>query len=202
MTSPITGLPAGIRPLMDNLQYRQELHDRIFHSDIYTLAKPERLKHLVLHQFKYISRIYGASRDVSRKENMTRIRKQSIDGFIVVLSMMNVCNSLVMDHLRFTSMKIEGCLDEGIRSVGQLAKIVEDMEHLASNSPTIKIREECLNLLNVFLNLLVISGLSLKLVPAQALDRLIEVEKQNIHFERHEAEILRLTQIMEVPTQG
>lgn len=194
MTHQTKGIPPEMRPLLDDLQYRQELHDRIFHSDIYTLAKPERLKHLVLHQCKYISRIYGAAQDLSFNDNLKLIRAQSIDGFIVVMSMMNVCNTLIMDHLRFTPMDVQECLDEGIRSMGQLAKIVEDIDHMASNSPLTMIRNECLNLLNVFLNLIVITGGAVETITTMALERLVQIEKFNAHYERHEVEIQRLMQ--------
>lgn len=192
MTQVTKGIPPLMRPLIDDLQYRQELHDRIFHSDIYTLAKPERLKHLVLHQCKYISSIYGAAQDLTFNDNLQLIEAKSIDGFIVVMSMMNVCNALIMDYLRFTPMGVQECLSEGIRSMGQLAKIVEDIDHMASNSPMIMIRNECLNLLNVFLNLLVITGGTVETATTLALQRLVQIEKFNIHHDRHQAEIERL----------
>lgn len=197
MTQPTKGIPPEMRPLIDDLQYRQELHDRIFHSDIYTLAKPERLKHLVLHQCKYISRIYGAAQDLTFNDNLKLIKAQSIDGFIVVMSMMNVCNALIMDHLRFTPMGVQECLDEGIKSMGQLAKVVEDIDHMASNSPLTMIRNECLNLLNVFLNLLVITGGTVETITTLALERLVQIEKYNAHYERHEVEIQRLMQVID-----
>lgn len=191
------GFSPESHPVLDDLQYRQELHDRIFHLDIYNLAKPERLKHLVLHQVKYIATIYGAAQDLASGNNLLTVKAKCVDGFIVVMSMLNVCNALISDHLRFTVMDVQGCLDEGIRAVGQLSKVVEDIDHMASNSPLSMIRNECLNLTTVYLNLAAHVGVPLDFMPTLALERLVQVEKINVHYGRHEVELQRLLQVVE-----
>ncbi|MNY56356.1 hypothetical protein D3C86_1924280 [compost metagenome] len=68
---------------------------------------------------------------------------------------------------------------------------------MASNSPLTMIRNECLNLLNVFLNLLVITGGTVETITTLALERLVQIEKFNAHYERHEVEIQRLMQVID-----
>lgn len=190
MTKPITHIT---KAQLFNLQYRQELHDRLFHTDIYTLSKPRRLVHLVLHQCKYVSRLYCTLHDEPESISGPAIERACLDGFIVAMSMANVCNYKTHEHLSTEQMTPEVCLDKAIRIVGELAKVVEDIDHMVMDSPLTKISMMVGELMCIYVNLLrVAKGWELQVFLDAALARLIDVEKKNIFFTRHAKEIDRL----------
>lgn len=185
----------GIRIDIQALQWRQELHDRYYHVDIYNLSKPERLKHLILHQAKYISRIctavydYGVNVEIARDpkvapidrnfhfRNMEYIRKVCVDGVIVTLSMMNVCNFQFEKFIPLEGVNHANLL---IRHMGSLAKTIEDVDHMAQKRPIQDISESCEVLLALYFSLNEAMGGSFKTLRGDIYRRLVEVEEKNI----------------------
>lgn len=176
---------------MDTFQYRQELHDRLFHTDIYTLSKPRRLVHLVLHQCKYSSRLYAAIKD-SQGGEIKGVERIAIDGFIVAISMANVCNTMVFDSLKIEDLTPDDACDRAVRAVGHLAKVVEDIDHMVMNSPLVQISALVRELVVIYLNIAASQGMSPIAFMEEAEARLIDVEQKNIFFTKHSEEIHRL----------
>lgn len=131
----------------DELQFRQELHDQLFHGDIYHLAKPHRLTHLVLHHCKYTSKIHTLYRkeistpsgnyewfkgDPESKQTMLRL---CVDGMIVSLSMLNIANFRFSKLLAIGPFDMGTCVDILIHNTGRLAKTVEDIDHMMQTKP-------------------------------------------------------------------
>ena len=135
-----------------DLQFRQELHDQIFHNDIYNLAKPHRLTHLVLHHCKYTSAIYtlfnndfcegfrhGGIRApfTSLPENLEPFLAKCVDGMIVALSMLNVAGKSYYKtrHEPMGQSGVEQSVDTLVECSGKLAKVVEDIDHMGQENP-------------------------------------------------------------------
>lgn len=135
-----------------DLQFRQELHDQIFHNDIYNLAKPHRLTHLVLHHCKYTSAIYtlfnndfcegfrhGGIRApfTSLPENLEHMLAKCVDGMIVALSMLNVAGKSYYKtrHEPLGQCGVEQSVDTLVECSGKLAKVVEDIDHMGQENP-------------------------------------------------------------------
>lgn len=181
----------GMRDALDAFQYRQELHDRLFHTDIYTLSKPRRLAHLVLHQCKYISRLYASIKD-AQGSTFQGIERIATDGFIVAMSMANVCNTMMFESLKMEDLTPDAACDRAIRAVGQLAKVVEDIDHMVLNSPLTQISALVRELVVIYLNIAAFQGMDTHQFLDEAEKRLIDVEKKNIFFTRHAKEMDRL----------
>ncbi|MDU8350571.1 hypothetical protein RYA05_01560 [Pseudomonas syringae pv. actinidiae] len=181
----------GMRDALDAFQYRQELHDRLFHTDIYTLSKPRRLVHLVLHQCKYISRLYASIKD-AQGSTFQGIERIATDGFIVAMSMANVCNTMMFESLKIEDLTPDAACDRAIRAVGQLAKVVEDIDHMVLNSPLTQISALVRELVVIYLNIAAFQGMDTHQFLDEAEKRLIDVEKKNIFFTRHAKEMDRL----------
>lgn len=187
-------LSEGVAQRLDVLQYRQELHDRIFHTDIYTLTKPHRLQHLVLHQCKYVAKLFELVTfgDDATHEVQLATEKVALDGFIVAMSMLNVCNKRMSDGLMLDVWEPKECVHRSLKAMGALAKTVEDIDHMAMDSPLVQIHAQVIVLATAWMNIYCERGSSLDNFFGVALARLVQVEKYNIHYERHEIEIARL----------
>ena len=195
--------------LWDSLQYRQEMHDRLFHSDIYNLAKPHRLTHLVLHQAKYVSRYHMALKDAdafrktySDKTETTTlpeghiteaVRRLTIDGVIICLSTLNVCNRKMSDLLdKYMIWDLNECADQLIVSMGKMAKTVEDIDHMAQIRPLGTMVELTKVMTQAYINLWTFSsdrdGVNHLLEACY--HRLNEVERKHIFADQLQTEML------------
>jgi hypothetical protein len=67
------------------LQAKQDVHDSIYHRDVYLLVRPRRICHLVLHFSKYCGRLATNVRN-----NQTPSGRTLADIFIICLSAANV----------------------------------------------------------------------------------------------------------------
>lgn len=190
----VNRLAGGVAERLDVLQYRQELHDRIFHTDIYTLTKPHRLQHLVLHQCKYIAKLYELVTfgDDNTHEVQLATEKVALDGFIVAMSMLNVCNKLLSKDLALEVWEPKVCVSKGLRAMGALAKIVEDIDHMVMDSPLTQIHAQTIILATAWMNIYCERGSSLDNFFQVVLARLVQVETYNMYYERHSIEIARL----------
>lgn len=111
--------------LTKEMQWRQEEHDKLFHWDIYSLSKPNRLKHLIFHMAKY----QGKYLEQYAVGNQVKKREVVIDAFIVLTSMANVLGY-----------KIQGIavaspgfsFNEIVIETGRLCKVIEAWDHMES----------------------------------------------------------------------
>lgn len=182
---------------LGHMQFRQELHDMLFHSDIYTLGKKERLVHLVLHHCKYVSELanYLLDPDVyaSLKHGplKPRVQRLTIDGLIVSFSMLNTVNRQVSDHLSFREFESYAEASRlALRQIGLLAKTVENIDHLAQDNPLNGIIERVAVLIDIYWWIYSeTQGRSddNKSVLQSMNERLIGVEKKNIFFTQRSA---------------
>jgi hypothetical protein len=191
--------------VFNRMQFRQELHDVVFHSDIYTLSKPRRLTHLVLHHCKYVSELYrmfiqedfaALQKDGPQRE---RIRRLTVDGLIICLSMANVCNKRLGDVIDQRVMDKEDACGLLLRRMGMMAKTIEDIDHMGQTNPLGEIMESAALMAGCYVNLYVLSypeyHCSLRDMMYDMVEkRLLEGERRNIYFGKHIVEMNRRMQ--------
>jgi hypothetical protein len=182
-----------------DLQYRQELHDRLFHTDIYTLNKHHRLVHLVLHQCKYVAHLHTTIREYGivgelniHDNNRRRLEILVVDGFIVAFSMMNTCNYQFEEFMSSEGWDGDAPLNLLIRHVGILAKAIEDVDHMGQKNPLKTVIESVEVMMAAYYELWKQVGGDFRYLMKRIYDRLIEVEKKNIFYSYHEAEMKAL----------
>lgn len=184
---------------LNDMQYRQDLHDRLFHTDIYTLAKPRRLGHLVLHHAKYVSQLYSIVTSSIYEElrdrsddpvNVNRMKLLCVDGLIINMSVMNVCGKPLwkqIEHMRgFTRQE---AIDMLILHMGKMAKTIEDIDHMAQTNPLGEIFESTVMLFNAYAAIYMSEGNTLQDYFDAAQARVIAVERKMIWCEERMAEI-------------
>lgn len=191
--------------VFNRMQFRQELHDVVFHSDIYTLSKPRRLTHLVLHHCKYVAELFRMFMDedfeslgpgVPQRE---RIRRLTVDGLIICLSMANVCNKRLGDVIDQRVMDKKDACELLLRRMGMMAKTIEDIDHMGQTNPLGEIMESAALMAGCYVNLYVLSypeyHHSLRDVMYDSVEkRLLEGERRNIYFGKHIVEMNRRMQ--------
>lgn len=193
-----------IAGLWDEVQFRQELHDRLFHGDIYNLTKPHRLTHLVLHHCKYTSKLFtlfdtevramtgrpAFFEDVDAKGIIQRL---CVDGMIVSLSMLNVANKLYSARPRQQSFwSFECCFPELIRKVGALAKTVEDIDHMAQTNPIGEVVDSLETMMQCYTGVFRYFGESERDLIEQIYARLNFIEEKNMYGDRLQSQMLMI----------
>lgn len=105
------------------MQWRQEEHDKLFHWDIYSLRKIDRIKHLVLHLAKYQGKYLVAQAE----HDQVKKRGVVIDAIIVMMSLANTLNYALKD----SSEKVPGMsYNELVIETANLCKITEAWDHM------------------------------------------------------------------------
>ena len=194
-----------LEPLFKKLQYRQELHDRFFHSDIYTLSKARRLTHLVLHHAKYVPTLYTFIAQENGKQgevSFERMQRVLFDGFIVSLSMLNVLNKSFYEEFGSYFSRVDSAamdpdvmIGSMIKELGQMAKTVEDIDHLAfvdvPTELTRSIRTMALGYLGFMVRYLAVTDgvWHWERLIQTTIERLVHVESKHMFFTRHSKEI-------------
>lgn len=137
------------------LQKMQQAHDEIAHRDILSFDLHKRLKHMVLHFYKYSGKI-----EVARSTgNVSELRRILLDTYIICMASANALNlslgdavraraeSNDLDGLAHALAKNIGSGDlfaEAMRSLvvvgGQMAKAVESADHLEDGNPRLVMR--------------------------------------------------------------
>lgn len=169
------------------MQWRQEEHDRLFHSDIYALSKHHRLSHLVLHLAKYV----GKDRKLAREEEFDKRVTNALDALIVLMSIFN-CLNVVIDQIPADKHHPDGHggwdYDDTVINTGEMAKAVEAIDHLeALDYKAVLIKhgtflisdwksqwDFCTRHTTMFV---------VKSIEEMMFDRLVEIEKKNIHYD-------------------
>ncbi len=132
------------------LQVRQQRHDELAHRDILSFDLYKRLKHMVLHFYKYAGKV-EAARSTSNSE---ALRHTLIDTFIICLASANALNvslgesvtalaeSCDLDSLAHELSKKIDAHDlhaEAIRHLvligGRMAKAIESADHMEDGNP-------------------------------------------------------------------
>lgn len=192
-----------------NLQYRQELHDRFFHNDIYTLSKHRRLEHLTLHHVKYTAQLMetvdllAGNSEESHKARIEDwntfhnfIQRRCLDGLLVCLSMLNVMNIKVGEVWDTNhTWGLDKCSRHGVYAAGRLAKLIEDIDHMVMVGVTDGVRREVGILIKVYEHFLWSYGFTAgggdqeAEVRLKVFNRLLELEKRHMFFDRYMLEI-------------
>lgn len=193
-----------IAGLWDEVQFRQELHDRLFHGDIYNLTKPHRLTHLVLHHCKYTSKLFtlfdtevramtGRPAFFEDVDAKVIIQRLCVDGMIVSLSMLNVANKLYSARPRQQSFwSFECCFPELIRKVGALAKTVEDIDHMAQTNPIGEVVDSLETMMQCYTGIFRYFGESERDLIEQIYARLNFIEEKNMYGDRLQSQMLMI----------
>lgn len=198
--------------VFNRMQFRQELHDVVFHSDIYTLSKPRRLTHLVLHHCKYVSELYrmfmqegigGTKHDAPQRE---RIRRLTVDGLIICLSMANVCNKKLGDVIDVRGLTVPDACGLLLRRMGMMAKTIEDIDHMGQTNPLGEIMESAALMAGCYVSLYALSYPEYNCFLRDMMydnveKRLLEGERRNIFFGKHIVEMNRRMQIYDQQEQ-
>lgn len=201
----------SLSAMLNRLQYRQELHDSVFHSDIYTLTKHHRLQHLVLHQCKYVSELYlmltGEHYGELQQKGpqRERIARLCNDGLIICLSMFNVCGSLMSSQIENRRLMPTDAAELLLRSVGRMAKTIEDVDHMMQTKPLEEIMERAAVMAVAYMNIAELNFTEYNVFNLSAMlhqvdERLLSVEKKNIFFDKHIIEINRRMHIYDSQT--
>lgn len=191
-----------------DLQYRQELHDRFFHSDIYTLSKHRRLEHLTLHHVKYTAQmmetvelIAGDSEQSQKARTVdwdtfhTFIRRRCLDGLLVCLSMLNTMNIKAGEVWETNrTWGLDTCCRQGVYAAGRLAKLIEDIDHMSQTDVPGGVRREVGLLIKVYEHLLWSYGFTqgddeAVIIRTMVLDRLLSLEIHGMFADRCQKEI-------------
>ena len=132
------------------LQKLQQAHDEVAHRDILSFDLYKRLKHMVLHFYKYAGRI-----ETSRSTGDTQqLRRTLIDTFIICMASANAMNFSLgesitevaevhdLDSLAYELGKKIQSTDlsaEAVRTLvvlgGQMAKAIESADHMERGNP-------------------------------------------------------------------
>lgn len=190
--------------LWDEVQFRQELHDRLFHGDIYNLTKPHRLTHLVLHHCKYVAKIFTLHRNANDAtdekwvftddaEAKAKAEALCVDGMIVSLSMLNVANK------PYSGLKsngnpwaVENCVSNLIRQVGALAKTIEDIDHMAQTNPIGEVVGSLQEMTRCYTDIFTYFGNDERALVERIYDRLNFIEEKNMYGDRLQAQMLMI----------
>lgn len=171
------------------LQRVQQAHDEIAHRDILSFSLHKRLKHMVLHFFKYAGNIEAAR----GTQDVAALRRILIDALIICLASANALN-LSLDKALGVCDDLDDAgeqpwpqigadqFGEAVRYFvligGQMAKAVESLDHMEHGNPRAAMNELVPQLTAVVLGLLRearIGG-----VEAAVCSRLAAVEQRSI----------------------
>lgn len=130
------------------LQRVQQMHDELAHRDILSFDLYKKLKHMVLHFYKYAGRIEQAK----STNDLAELERTLIDTFIICMASANAMNislsatiGLKADNLAtVTEMLGKDFVGQDIFSLavreliligGRMAKVVESSDHMERGDP-------------------------------------------------------------------
>lgn len=174
-------------------QFRQDLHDVKYHTDIYVLPKAKRLTHLVLHHCKYVSDLYLLVNNdkwvIDDQQKAELLKRRCLDGLIVCLSMANICGKdLITSMMSFPWVK-DGAVSAMIETIGKLAKTIEDIDHMGQTNPIGEIYTSINTLAAVYAGALSLVGIPFQDVVEHIHERLLSVESKHMWHSRYLEEI-------------
>lgn len=128
------------------LQRVQQTHDEVAHRDILSFSLHKRLKHMVLHFYKYAGNIETAR----SAQDTAALRRVLVDAFIICLASANALNLRLdlalgadaIDQIAFRESSTFGGDDlygQAVRELvligGQMAKAMESLDHVELGNP-------------------------------------------------------------------
>lgn len=132
------------------LQQLQQRHDEVAHRDILSFDLYKRLKHMVLHFYKYAGKIESARID----RDLVQFRKILVDTFIICMASANAMNISLGESIqeeaeapnidalaREIGKKVSttDLFSEALHSMlilgGQMAKAIESADHMERGDP-------------------------------------------------------------------
>lgn len=111
--------------LTRDMHWRQEEHDRLFHWDIFSLSKHDRLKHLTLHLAKYQGKYLASQAAADDGKKFGTV----VDALIVLLSMANVIGYKIKNS---AEPSVGFSYDSIIIETSNLCKVIEALDHMES----------------------------------------------------------------------
>lgn len=150
------------------LQWSQLKHDEAYHKDVVIMPLAERMKHMALHNAKYVAYLFDA---IDLKDEI-KVTKTLTDAFIIVLASANTLNQDIGRDLGARAetepslQSLGASLAEEIgrkvsdqywlvrsfaRHAGHLAKVCESWDHLESIAFRDEMKQCNLELLKVIL---------------------------------------------------
>lgn len=169
------------------LQRVQHAHDEAAHRDILSFSLHKRLKHMVLHFFKYAGNIEAARVD----QDAAGLRRVLIDTFIICLASANalnlsldraigVCQDLQEIAGRDVSQVDQDVYGEAVSRLvlvgGQMAKAVESLDHMEDGNPRAAMSALLPQLTGAVLGMLARAGVND--IEATVRARLLAVERR------------------------
>jgi hypothetical protein len=175
------------------LQKLQQAHDELAHRDILSFDLYKRLKHMVLHFYKYAGKVEAAR----EQQDLASLRRTLIDTFIICMASANAMNTSLgrqfsvraeaatLDALAHELAKDAGSTEDMFsiagRSLvvlgGRMAKAIESSDHMEEGNPRAEMQELVPALAKVVLS--VLGRLSGDL-EASVIERLRGVEEKSI----------------------
>jgi hypothetical protein len=130
------------------LQRVQQMHDEVAHRDILSFDLYKKLKHMVLHFYKYAGRIEQAK--VTR--NTDELGRTLVDTFIICMASANAMNislgstiGIAAENLKeltfilgkdFAGLDLfEASVRELVLTGGKMAKVIESSDHMERGDP-------------------------------------------------------------------
>lgn len=179
-------------------QYRQDLHDHRYHTDIYVLPKAKRLTHLVLHHCKYMSELvlkleaWTPEWQKGEINGWARFKRMSLDGVIICLSMANICGKLVPGSFATMPWTNETARDAMISGIGKMAKTIEDIDHMGQTNPLGELWTECMVMFSAYVHCLRQVGVPFWELTEAVNERLLAGESKHMFHNNYIEEIDRL----------
>lgn len=175
------------------LQKLQQAHDELAHRDILSFDLYKRLKHMVLHFYKYAGKVEAAR----ERQDFESLRRTLIDSFIICMASANAMNTSLgrqflveaeastLDALAHELAKDAGTAEDvflmASRSLvvlgGRMAKAIESSDHMEEGNPRADMQLLVPALAKAVLS--VLGRLSGDL-EADVIERLREVEQKSI----------------------
>lgn len=132
------------------LQKLQQVHDEVAHRDILSFDLYKRLKHMVLHFYKYAGKIEAARSD----GDLSLLRSVLIDAYIICMASANAMNLSLGDFIRCDAesrdldslahelskeFQAADIFSDAVKALviigGQMAKAIESADHMERGNP-------------------------------------------------------------------
>ncbi len=185
---------------LNELQWKQLQHDKLYHADIWVLPVQQRLKHMVLHLAKYSARLSVSALSVKSTSGISDYEAVLKDIFIISISSINILNkslsSIVIDnwgcpdeidtnelykHIPKKELNNSDVISIALfcsKNSAELCKAIEATDHFEEFNS----RSVILTALTEFIRLsFLVLGED---IEKKIENRLYEVEKRNIYFEK------------------
>lgn len=175
------------------LQKLQQAHDELAHRDILSFDLYKRLKHMVLHFYKYAGKVEAAR----ERQDLAGLRQTLIDAFIICMASANAMNislgrqvlvraeAATLDALAHELAKDVGAAEDVFLTAGRslvvlgarMAKAIESSDHMEEGNPRAEMQELVPALAKAVLSVL---GRLSGDIEASVIDRLRAVEQKSI----------------------